>query len=124
MADPSTHESRSQALADEIRRFLVGANTGGIATIVAFAASLAGNKVHPAWALPPIAFFLLGIVLAALSAFLAQHREIRRRVAAEKNEPLPVFNFLQWSWLWNWLSLGAFVAASVLGLCTLAKLSF
>jgi hypothetical protein len=124
MADPSIHDARSQALADEIRRFLVGANTGGIATIVAFAASLAGNKVHPAWALPPITFFLLGVVLAAFSALLAQNREIRRRDAAEKNVPLPPFNFLQWSWLWNWLSLGAFVAASILGLWTLAMLSF
>ena len=124
MADPSIHESRSQALADEIRRFLIGANTGGIATIVAFASSLAGNKVHPGWVLPATIFFLIGILFAAISAFMAQHREIRRRDAAEAKGPSPTFNFLQWSWLWNSLSLGSFVAGSTIGLSSLTKISF
>ena len=56
MADPGVHEARSQALADEIRRFLVAVNTGGIATTVAFAASLAGNKVQPHWAVTRFVF--------------------------------------------------------------------
>jgi hypothetical protein len=124
MTDPSIHESRSQALGDEIRRLLIGANTGGIAATVALAASLAGNNISPGWAVLPIILFLVGVVLSAFSAFLAQHREILRRAAAEKNLPAPTFNQLQWSWLWNALSLIAFVVASGLGLCSLASISF
>ena len=123
MADTSTHESRSQALADEIRRFLVVIHTGGIATTVAFAASLADNDVQPKWAVAPIILFLLGILLAALSMFLAQHREIKRRDAEEKNESPPHFRVLLWSWVWNWSSLGAFALASVISLCSLANAS-
>jgi len=122
MADQSTHESRSQALGDEIRRILIGSNTGGIAAVVALAASMAAIKVHPAWAVTPIGIFLLGIVLAAVSAFLAQDREIRRRNAAERGESISNFHVLRWSWLWNCLSLGAFVAGAIISLCSLAGL--
>jgi len=123
MPDPSAHELRSQALADEIRRFLITANTGGIATIVAFSASLIDKDVQPKWAITPITIFLLGILLAAVSMFLAQHREIKRRDADEKGEPRPHFSVLIWSWVWNCLSLGAFVVASAISLCSLAHVS-
>ena len=124
MADPSVHESRSQALADEIRRFLVAVHTGGIATVVALAASFASNKIQPKWAVTPIVLFLLGILFAALSMLLAQHREIKRRDAAEKGDPAPQFKTLAWSWLWNWLSLGMFVLAAGITLFAISGLSF
>jgi hypothetical protein len=123
MADSSTHESRSQALADEIRRFLLAVHTGGIATVVALAASLADNGVRPIWVVVPISLFLLGVVFAALSMFLAQHREIKRRDAIQKNQEPPIFRVLLWSWFWNWLSLGAFVVAALLVLWSLTTFS-
>jgi len=122
MPDQSSHESRSQALADEIRRFLVTAHTGGIAAIVVLAASLADKNIQPKWAVAPIVLFLLGILLAALSMFLAQHREIKRRDAEARGDPSPKFKVLLWSWVWNWLSLGLFALASIIGLCSLMRL--
>lgn len=123
MSDPSVHESRSQALADEIRRFLITANTGGIAAIVAFSAALVGQDVQPNWAIAPLIIFLLGIVLAAVSMFLAQYREIKRRDASERNESLAPFGVAVWSWVWNCLSLGAFVVASAVSLCSIAHIT-
>jgi hypothetical protein len=121
-SDPSTHESRSQAIADEIRRLLLAVHTGGIATTVAFASSLVGKSVSPRWAVLPLAIFLFGIVFAAISMLLAQRREIKRRQAAEAGVPPPVFPVLLWSWIWNWASLFAFIAAVISGLVLLANI--
>lgn len=114
------HEARSQAIADEIRRFLIGANTGGIAAVVTLTASFSPH-VAPRWAVTPIAFYLLGVSFAAISYFLAQHREIRRREAARSGEPEPHFTFFQWSWLWNLLGAGSFLIASIFGLLALVR---
>jgi hypothetical protein len=122
VTDPSRHESRSQVLSDEIRRFLVAAHTGGIATIVAFAASLIEKNVRPGWVVLPISLFLFGIFLAAVSMFLAQYREIRRRDAAEAGSATPQFNAFMWSSSWNWASLAAFLIAAGLTLNSLARM--
>jgi hypothetical protein len=121
MSAAGIHELRSQGLADEIRRLLVGANTGGIAATIALAASSSELHLKLSWAVAPISFFLLGILFATISAFLAQHRELRRRSAAERGENQPTFGLFAWSWLWNWLSLGSFCGAAIFGLFHLAN---
>lgn len=123
MADWKIHETRSQELADSVRRYLVAAHTGGIATTFAFAGSLVTNHVHPRWAFAPVAVFTSGLLLAGISMLLAQHREMRRRDAAKANEPDPAFGRFWWSWIWNWASLATFVIAIVTGLCSLSAIS-
>ena len=123
MADWQVHEARSQALADSVRRYLIAAHTGGIATTFAFAGSLVTNHVHPRWAFAPIAIFAAGLVLAGISMLLAQHREMKRRDAKRDNETDPTFGLLWWSWTWNWASLATFVIAIVAGLCSLSAIS-
>jgi len=117
MSDWKIHEARSQELADSVRRYLVAAHTGGIATTFAFAGSLVANHVHPRWAITPVALFAVGLVLAGISMLLAQHREMKRRDAAKANDADPTFGLLWWSWTWNWASLAIFVAAIMTGLC-------
>jgi len=121
VADASVHEARSQELADSIRRFLVAVHTGGIATTFAVAASLADNHIHPRWAVAPIGLFAVGLFLAAMSMFLAQHRELRRRDAAKAAENDPEFGQIWWSWPWNWASMCVFVLATAIGLYILAS---
>lgn len=124
IADRNDHEARSRELADSIRGFLIAVHTGGIATVFAVASSLVNNKIHPVWAVAPIGLFVVGLVFAAVSMFLAQAREIKRRDAAAKNAPAPEFKCrLWWSWTWNWLSLVVFLLATVVGLCALATLT-
>lgn len=124
MADSSAHhEARSQALADSIRRFLIAVNTGGVATTFAGATSLADNGINPGWAAPSIGIFVLGLVLAGISMFLAQHREMKRRDAALMNEAAPGFGAIWWSWGWNLASLAVFVLATIVGLCSLASIT-
>ena len=123
MTDWQVHETRSQELADSVRRYLVAAHTGGIATTFALAGSLATSHIHPRWAFLPVAVFAAGLVLAGISMLLAQHREIKRRDAAKANEPDPEFGLLWWSWVWNWISLATFVIAIVAGLCCLSATS-
>ena len=120
MDDWQTHERRSQELADSVRRYLVAAHTGGIATTFALAGSLATSHIHPRWAFTPVAIFAFGLILAGVSMLLAQHREIKRRDAMKNNEPKPKFGFLWWSWSWNWASLVTFAIAIVTGLCCLS----
>jgi len=123
MPSPSPHDLRTQALADEIRRLLITANTGGIGALVLLSASLAEKSVQPGWAIAPLVIFLVGILLAAISMFLAQYREIKLRQAEESAEPRPHFDTIAWSWIWNGLSLLAFIAASAVSLCSLAHVS-
>ena len=123
MADWQIHEKRSQELADSVRRYLVAAHTGGIATIFAVAGSLATNGVHPKWAIAPVLAFALGLVLAGISMLLAQHREMKRRDAMKAEEPNPEFGHFWWSWTWNWASLLTFVVAILVGLCALGNIS-
>jgi hypothetical protein len=123
MADWQFHEARSRELADSVRRYLVAAHTGGIATTFALAGSLVDNHVHPRWAFVPVAVFVAGLVLAGISMLVAQHREIRRRDAAKAGEADPMFGLFWWSWVWNWISLVTFVVAVGSALCYLSAIS-
>ena len=124
MADWQFHDTRSRELADSVRRYLVAAHTGGIATVLATATSLAAHQVHPRWALGPIGVFAVGLLMAGVSMLLAQHREMKRRDAAKAGKEDPEFSFFWWSWSWNWASLALFVGAVTTALWGLGSVSF
>ncbi len=47
MSEPYDYGKRADDLADAMRRYLIGINTGGIAIALTFAASMAEKGVHP-----------------------------------------------------------------------------
>ena len=125
LKEAAEHSKRSDELADKLRTFLVAVNTGAIGVTFAVAGALASHKVPPAWTVLPIASFVAGLVVAAVSMFLAQHREIKRRDAAKLGQQLPDFSALYWrSSTWNYVSLALFVGGVVAGLCKLQALPF
>lgn len=120
MTDWQAHDKRAQELGDSIRRYLVAAHTGGMGVTFALAASMVESKIRPVWAVPAVIAFVVGLTLAGISMFLAQHREIRRRDAMKANAEPPTFSRWIWSWPWNGLSLIAFVVAIGVGLNSLS----
>ena len=75
MSSPLDQEFRSRELADSLRKYLIGINTGGIAVVTALSKSLS-------WA-PTIMCFILGIVFCGVSLFFAQYRALKRRDSAK-----------------------------------------
>jgi hypothetical protein len=71
------------------------------------------------WAGRPIAAFILGLILLAISYFFAQHRAGRRARAVASHQPPPRFPWWKRGITWNGASLAAFVAGAVLGICSL-----
>ena len=121
MSNAADHENRSREIADTTRRFLVGVNTGGIGASLAMAGSLAAQKVSPAWVVLPATLFITGLVATGVSLFLAKHRELKRRDAAEAQRQPPDFTALPWrSFTWDAIALVLFVAGCIAGLYKLA----
>ena len=87
-------EQRAREIADTTRRYLTALNTGGVAITFGVAGTLAGNGVDPAWAVCPVSIFVLGLAITAGSLFLAKHKALKRRDAAQNNAPAP--DFKQW----------------------------
>lgn len=123
MTDWQAHDKRAQELGDSIRRYLVAAHTGGMGVTFALAASMVESGIRPAWAIPAVIAFVVGLTLAGVSMFLAQHREIQRRDAAKAGKDEPRFKWFVWSWPWNGLSLIAFFVALGVGLHSLSCIS-
>jgi hypothetical protein len=105
---PLDHEFRSRDLADSLRNYLIGINTGGIAVVTAISKNVA-------W-VPAIACFVLGIVFCGASLFYAQHRELKRRDATSLKKPVPSFAWYQTSVWWNAFSFLSFVTGAMLSL--------
>jgi len=125
MSTAAEHEKRSQEVADKLRTFLIASNTGGVGVVFAVAGTLAGHKIHPSWAVAPVALFVLGLVVSAVSLFLAKHRELKRRVAAAAEKSPPDFTAFFWrSYTWDAASLVLFAAGAVVGLCQLQAVNF
>lgn len=120
MTDPIDHEKRSREIADSIRRLLIALNTGGIGVAFGVASSLAGHKVAPGWAAWPVSFFVCGLIVTAISLFLAKHRELKRRDKNLDNLRMP--NFTKWYWqsfTWDLVALTFFVVGTIAGLIKL-----
>lgn len=118
------HENRSRAIADSLRRFLVGLHTGGIGLVALFAAEVitgAQNDQMIDAALDsfvgPILVFTLGLLATGYSMQLAKHRETQRRDAALAGKSDPTFPLRQQSMTWEYVSLALFAAGV---LCALA----
>ncbi|MGZ8272021.1 MAG: hypothetical protein ACXW1T_12295 [Methylophilus sp.] len=108
MSSPLDQEFRSRELADSLRKYLIGINTGGIAVVTALSKSLS-------WA-PTIMFFILGIVFCGISLFFAQYRTLKRRDSAKLKMAEPIFPLYRHSRFWNALSFLCFVVGAILGL--------
>jgi hypothetical protein len=108
MSSPLDQEFRSRELADSLRKYLIGINTGGIAVVTALSKNLS-------WA-PTIMFFILGIVFCGISLFFAQYRALKRRDSAKLKMAEPIFSLYRHSRFWNALSFLCFVVGAILGL--------
>ena len=82
--DALDHEKRSREIADSTRRFIIGANTGAIAAVLAAAGKLmdVSPSISPRWALWPIVSFVVSFAMIFVSMTLAKRRELARRDAA------------------------------------------
>lgn len=118
------HEKRAQDVADSFRRFIVAANTGGIAVTLAVASTLAEQRINPRWAFLPVFIFVIGLVGTGVSLLLAKCRELKRRDAAKANQPEPDFTGMLWrSYTSDTISLVFFVSASIVGLIMLSEIN-
>lgn len=126
MTDPEAaqdHERRSRDIADTTRRFLVAMNTGGVGVTFALAGAMVPHGVAPGWAVPPVGVFSGGLLVTLLSLFLAKHRELRRRDAVRKGEPLPSFGRLKASYTWDIAAAVLFAVGALVGLYQLHGVS-
>ena len=125
MPTAADHEKRSQEVADKLRTFLIASNTGGVGVVFAVAGTLAGHKIHPSWAVLPVALFVLGLVVTAVSMLLAKHRELKRRDAVDDGKEAPDFTGFFWrSYTSDAVSLACFALGAVVGLCQLLNVRF
>jgi hypothetical protein len=112
-ARAADHEARARAVADSLRNYLTAMNTGGIAAVFAIAGTLYSRGVDPRWAIWPIVFYVVGILLTGLSLALAKHRELKRRDAAIAMKEPPNFTGFFWrSYTWDSFSLIGFLLGS------------
>lgn len=119
MTTAEEQEQRSREIADTTRRYLTALNTGGVAVTFTVAGALASHGVEPRWAVGPVAVFVVGLTITAVSLMLAKHKALRRRDAAAESEP----NFKKVLWAnftYEVLSLAAFLVAVGLGLWELS----
>ena len=88
--EPLEHERRSRQVADSLRNYLIGVNTGGIATVLAIAAKLMDSELEsPRWALWPLLLFVAALACVGISMFLAKDRELDRRDEAFSQDIQP-----------------------------------
>lgn len=116
-------EQRSREIADTTRRYLVALNTGGVGTTLAVASTLAGKGIEPGWAVWPTAVFVMGLTMTGVSLFLAKHKALKRRDAADKNIYAPDFRHWWWAnFTYDVIALVLFVSGAVAGLCAVGGL--
>lgn len=125
MSDSYDYGKRADELADAMRRYLVGINTGGVAVALTFAANAIEKGVHPSWVICPVLLFVLGLGVSGGSLLLAKHKALKRKQAAEKGEPIPEYKaWCQQSFTYELLTLVVFLCAVGVGLYQLQGLGF
>ena len=92
MSESYDYGKRADEMADAVRRFLVGLNTGGVAVALTFAANAIEKGVHPGWIVVPVLWFVFGLGVSGGSLLWAKHKALKRKQAAEKGESVPEFN--------------------------------
>ena len=55
----------------------------------AVAGSLAAHGTDPGWAIWPVAIFVLGLAVSAISLLLAKNKALKRRNASAEGGPMP-----------------------------------
>lgn len=126
--DPLEHERRSQQVADRLRTFLIGANTGGIAVVLLLADKLMA-RVPPQWAGWPLVIFFGGLLATGTSMMFAKAREIsRRKEAVAQNLKIgewrveePDVHWLRSSSTWDGIAFAAFCFGTAWALYLLSK---
>lgn len=114
------YEQRANEVGDSIRTHLVAFHTGGIATLLATAASFLGNGVAPQWIVIPTASFSLGLIVVLCSLFLQKYKAIQRSKAIRAKKEVPSYEKWRWrNFTWDIVSVFLFVIAVWLSLSAL-----
>jgi len=114
---------RADKLADAMRRYLIGINTGGIAVVLTFAAALTEKGVHPGWIIWPVALFALGLGISGGSLLYAKHKALRRKKAADDGKEIPKFDiWYQRNFTYELITIVLFSVAAVIALYQLQGL--
>lgn len=125
MSESYDYEKRADDMADAMRRYLVGINTGGVAVALTFAANTMGKGVHPSWIIWPVLLFVLGLGISGGSLLLAKHKALKRKQATVKGEPIPEYKaWCQRNFTYELLTLAVFLCAVGVSLCQLQSLQF
>jgi hypothetical protein len=113
MSEQYDYGKRADDLADTMRRYLVGINTGGIAVTLTFAASMAEKGIHPAWAIVPVSLFAFGLGVSGFSLLYAKHKALKRKDAKEEGKEIPKFKaWCQRNFTYELITLVIFLVAS------------
>jgi hypothetical protein len=125
MANSYDYGKRADEVADAMRRYLVGINTGGVAVALTFAANAMENGIHPGWIIGPVLLFVLGLGVSGGSLLLAKHKALKRKQAAVKGERIPEYKaWHQQNFTYELLTLIVFLCAVGVGLYELQRLQF
>lgn len=125
MSESCDYGKRADEMADAMRRYLVGINTGGIAVALTFAAKVIEKGVHPRWVLWPVLLFVVGLGISGGSLLLAKHKALKRKEAADKGEPIPEYKaWCQRNFTYELVTLVIFLSAVGVGLYQLHGLEF
>jgi len=118
--DPAKDLQRAREATDSLQKLLLAAFTGGIAIMLSFAGSLAGKGVNPKWVVWPAGFFTFGLILSAVSLYMAESRSLRRRSAALSGRETVVIAWWMQGRTWTWLCLVALIASVIASLIAIS----
>jgi hypothetical protein len=125
MSEPYDYGKRADELADAMRRYLIGINTGGIAVTLTFAASMVEKGVHPEWVIWPVGLFVLGLGISGGSLLYAKHKALKRKKAAEEKQASPKYDaWCQRNFTYELITLAIFMAAAGLAVYRLQCMDF
>jgi hypothetical protein len=123
MGEPYDYGKRADDLADAMRRYLIGINTGGIAVALTFAASMVEKGVHPGWVMLPVSLFALGLGVSGASLLYAKHKALKRKKALREGKEIPKYDaWCQRNFTYEFFTLAIFLIASGVALYQLQKL--
>lgn len=125
MSEPYDYGKRADELADAMRRYLIGINTGGIAVTLTFAASMAEKGLRPQWVIWPVGLFALGLGISGGSLLYAKHKALKRKKAAEEKQEIPKYDaWCQRNFTYELITLAVFLVAAGLALYRLQGMDF
>ena len=123
MSEKYDYGKRADDLADSMRRYLIGINTGGIAIALTFASSMAEKGIYPAWVMWPVALFVLGLGVSGGSLLYAKHKALKRKKANEENKEIPKYDaWFQRNFTYELITLLVFLVASGVSIYQLQNL--